>query len=107
MNSEQDTLPNNEQILNAINGLRDEVKDLRTEMNGKFEQVNAGFEQIDTRLEDMRLQMMSFDVRIDRIEALTHEVLNVAYNARADVKILREEVRAWSKDVAELQLKAA
>ena len=55
----------------------------------------------------MRLQMMSFDVRIDRIEALTHEVLNVAYTARADVKVLREEVRAWAKDVADLQLKTA
>ena len=55
----------------------------------------------------MRLQMMSFDVRIDRIEALTHEVLNVAYNARADVKVLCEVVRAWAKDVEGLQLKAA
>lgn len=93
MNSEQDTLPNNEQILNAINGLSGEIRNLRTEMDARFE--------------DMRLQMMSFDVRIDRIEALTHEVLNVAYTARADVKVLREEVRAWAKDVAELQLKAA
>lgn len=92
MNSEQDTLPNNEQILKAI-------IELRAEMNDKFERV-------DQKFEDMRLQMMSFDVRIDRIEALTHEVLNVAYHARADVKVLREEVRAWAKDVTNLQLNA-
>ena len=61
MNSEQETLPNNEQILKAIN-------DLRSEMNDRFERV-------DKKFEDMRLQLMSFDVRIDRIEALTHEVL--------------------------------
>lgn len=96
MNSEQDTLPNNEQILNAINALFGEIQNLRAEMNYKFEQV-------DVRFEDMRLQMMSFDVRIDRLQALTHEVLNVSYAARADVKVLREEVSAWAKDVAELQ----
>lgn len=89
MNSEPDTLPNNQTLLDAINGLR--------------QKMNAKFEQVDSRFEEMRLQMMSFDVRIDRIEALTHEVLNVAYNTRADVKVLREEVRAWAKDVAELQ----
>ncbi|MGI9036780.1 MAG: hypothetical protein ACR2GD_12175 [Pyrinomonadaceae bacterium] len=91
--SEKDTLPNSEQILIAINGLRADTSSLRSEMNARFEEI--------------RLQMMSFDVRIDRIEALTHEVLNVAYNARADVKVLREEVRAWSKEVSDLQLKAA
>ena len=96
MNSEPDTLPNNQTLLEAI-------KNLHLEMNAKFEQVDSRFEQVDSRFEEMRLQMMSFDVRIDRIEALTHEVLNVAYNARADVKVLREEVRAWAKDVAELQ----
>lgn len=93
MNSEKDTLPNNEQLLQAILEMRQEM--------------NARFEQFDGRLEEMRLQMMSFDVRIDRIEALTHEVLNVAYNARADVKVLREEVHGWSKEVRNLQLKVA
>ncbi len=107
MNSEQDALPNNEQILKAILELRTEMNakfdGLQTEMNAKFDEVNQRFQGIDNRLEEMRLQMMSFDVRIDRIEALTHEVLNVTYNARADVKVLREEVRAWAKDVVELQ----
>lgn len=111
MNSDQDTLPNNEQILKAIlemrseiGGLNNKIDNLRTELNHKIDNLQT---EIDTRFEGMRLQMMSFDVRIDRIEALTHEVLNVSYTARADVKVLREEVRAWAKDVAELQLKAA
>ena len=111
MNSEKDTLPNNETILNAI-------KELRQEMNSKFDandqkiitlqnQVTDLRNEVDARFEDMRLQMMSVDVRIDRIEALTHEVLNVAYNARADVKVLREEVHSWSKELHGLQLKIA
>jgi hypothetical protein len=86
MNSEQDTLPNNQTLLAAINNLHEEI-------NSRFEQ--------------MRLQMMSFDVRIDRLEAASHELLNIAFNTRADVKVLREEVRAWAKDVAELSEKAA
>lgn len=98
--SSEETLCNTEQILKAI-------LEFRAEMNSKFDEVNSKFERVDTRFEDMRLQMMSFDVRIDRIEALTDEVLNVAYNARADVKVLREEVRSWAKDVADLQLRTA
>ncbi len=96
MNSEQDTLPNNEQLLNAINALFSEMQNIRMEMQNMRAEMDA-------RFEDNRLQMMSFDVRIDRIQALTHEVLNVSYAARADVKVLREEVSAWAKDVAELQ----
>ena len=107
MNSDEETLPNNEQILKAILGMRDEIQGLGTEVNGLRTEVNGLRTEMDARFEDMRLQMMSFDVRIDRIEALTHEVLNVAFSARADVKVLREEVRSWAKDVAELQLKAA
>jgi hypothetical protein len=34
---------------------------------------------------------------------MSHESLNLAYNVRADVKILREEVSAWSKEVQGLQ----
>ena len=76
-------------------------------MNAKFDEVNKRFQVVENRLEDMRLEMMSFDVRIDRLQAMSHENLNIAYGVRADVKVLREEVSAWSKEVIELQLKAA
>jgi hypothetical protein len=82
MNSEEDTLPNLQTVLDAINSLQQEMK-------AKFEY--------------MSLEMMSFDARIDRLQAMSHERLNVAYNVRADVKILREEVSAWSKEVQGLQ----
>ena len=104
MDSEQDTLPNLQTVLDAINDLQQEtnkqIADLRQEMNARFNDH-------DNRFEQMRLEMMSFDARIDRLQAMSHENLNIGYNLRADVKILREEVSAWSKDAENLQLKAA
>jgi hypothetical protein len=100
MNSEPDTLPNLQTVLDAIGNLQQEI-------NARFNQVNSRLDQHDNRCEQMRLEMMSFDARIDRLQAMSHENLNIGYNLRADVKISREEVSAWSKDVAGLQLKAA
>lgn len=113
MNSEQDTLPNLQTILNAINNLREEtskqINDLREDtskqINDLRQEMTANFNRVDARFEDMRLQMMSFDVRIDRLEASSHELLNIAYNTRADVKVLREEVHSWSKEVSDLREK--
>ncbi len=93
MNSEPETLPNLQTVLDAINDLRQEMS---AKLNGH-----------DNRFEDIRLQLMTFDARIDRLQAMSHENLNIAYNLRADVKILREEVSAWSKDAEDLRLKAA
>lgn len=121
MNSEKDTSPNNQTILDAINELKGEIKSVKTEMNEKFDAVNKqfdavniqfdninlNFKRVDSQFEEIRLQMMSFDVRIDRLEAMSHELLNIAFNNRADVKVLREEVRAWAKDVMKLEQKVA
>ncbi|MDQ3748583.1 MAG: hypothetical protein M3367_06120 [Acidobacteriota bacterium] len=100
MNSEEDTLPNLQTVLDAIRNLQQETSkqfvELRQEMSGLREEVSAKFE-------NMRLEMMSFDARIDRLQAMAHESLNLAYNVRADVKILREEVSAWAKEVQGLQ----
>lgn len=82
-------------------------QNLNTRIDSLQQEMNVKFSSVDAKFEDMRLQMMSFDVRIDRIEALTHEVLNVSYNARADVKVLLEVVHAWSKEIGNLQLKLA
>ena len=98
MNSEQDTIPNNEQLFAAI-------KDLQQQMIEQFNQMNKRFNDVDRRFEDMPLQMLSFDVRLDRMEAASYKVLEIAINTRADVKVLREEVHAWAKDVVDLQEK--
>jgi len=80
------------------------MHNLQTELNFKTDGLQT---KSDARFGDLRLQTIGCDVRIDRIEALTRKVLNVAYTARSDVRVLRQEVRAWAKNVAEMQLKTA
>jgi hypothetical protein len=69
-------------ILEAINGLRQEMQ-LR-------------FEKVESELQTIRQLQLSFDVRLDRLEAMN-------LNIRADVKILRAEVEARAADVVLLR----
>lgn len=110
MNEEQ-TLPTLQTLIDVVNALRQEVAAARQETNERIEklevEMKARFEQLENsvnaRFEQMRLEMMSFDVRLDRVEGNTHEIMNITLHTRADVKVLREEVYSWSKDVTELQ----
>jgi hypothetical protein len=108
MNSEEDTLPNNEQLLKAIKemhlAMNAKLNDLQQEMNTNLVSLQ---QEMNAKFEDMRLQMMSFDVRLDRMQALVYEALTVGHNTRADVRVLREEVTGWSKEIKDLHLKAA
>ncbi len=97
MNSEEATLPDNERLLKAI-------KEMQQEMNVKLDSLQ---QEMNPKFEDMRLQMMSFDVRLDRMQAAVYEALTVGHNTRADVRVLREKVTGWSKEIKDLQLKAA
>jgi hypothetical protein len=96
---EKDTPPMLETILDAINGVSEHVGNLESKFDQLENKANQVAVRIERRFEDMRLQLMSFDVRIDRIESMGYEALSVAYSVRADVKVLREEVNAWMKDV--------
>lgn len=134
---EKDTMPTMQTLLDAISGWRQESKqqfeDFKAEVNERFErsEINARerFEQftkeiderferfeakMEARFEQTRLQLMSVEVRLERVEAQSHEVLSVAHqalsiakNVKADVIVLREEVYSWSKDVRQLQKREA
>jgi hypothetical protein len=105
---EKDTLINTNKLIEIINA---KFEHLEAKMDVRFEgmqkQIDTRFEsmqkQIDTRFEGVRLQMVSFDVRIDRVEASTHKVLEITINTRADVKVLREKINALANDVRQLQ----
>ena len=96
MNEEEQTLPDLLTILEAINKLDRKVDGLRQEMSPKIAALEVN---VNAKLEEMRLQMMRFDVRQDRFESMVHESLSVAYNVRADVTILREEVTSLITEV--------
>lgn len=110
MNSDsRETLKQNDEainrILEAINALRQETNALRQEMNQRLEKIEARLNVVEYEIKEMKDLQLSFDVRLDRLESMAHESLQVAFGVRADVKVLRAEVTAWSKEVSELQQK--
>jgi hypothetical protein len=71
--------------------MEDRVGNLETRLNSLKNRVEQGFEQV-------RLQMMSIEVRMERLEAMGYQAMSVARDARADTTILTEEVRALRRD---------
>ncbi len=112
--NERDTLPNLETILAAINGLRQEFRDLRSEMNERFDKVEARLTNVEQRLTNVENDMSKvkelqfvFENEIDRLLALSHKSLELSHENRADVRIMRKEIEAWTHDVRELERKVA
>lgn len=101
-----ETLRRNEEstnkILEAISALRQETRqqigDLRREMNERFAKV-------ETEIAEIKQSQFSFDVRLERVQAMAHDALNIGHDLKADVKILTAAVRARAADVIELQQK--
>ncbi|CAN5873197.1 hypothetical protein BH20ACI4_BH20ACI4_12360 [soil metagenome] len=89
-------------ILQAIGDLRQDVNqqigDLRREMNERFS-------KIETEVETIKETQFSLDVRLERVQAMAHDALNIGHDLKADVKILTAEVRSRAADVFELQQK--
>jgi septation ring formation regulator EzrA len=120
-NSEKDTLPNLQTVLDAINSLR-------TEMNERFSTVEQRLTNVEQRLTNVeqrltnveqRLANVETDVReikemqfvfeneFDRLTALAHKSLQLSHENRADVRIMRKEIEAWSADVRNLEKQVA
>jgi hypothetical protein len=77
-------------ILQAISDMRSEVRqeigDLRREMNERFARVES-------EIEEIKQSQFSFDVRLERVQAMAHDALNIGHDLKADVKVLAAEVR--------------
>lgn len=116
MNSEE-TLQKNDDttnlILDAISTLRGEMNqqigDLRREMNQQIgdlrREMNERFAKVESEIVEIKDSVFSLDVRLERVQAMAHDALNIGHDLKADVKILTAEVRAWAADVVELQQK--
>ncbi len=84
------------QILQAISDLGRKLDDFRREANERFT-------KIETEIDGIKQSQFSFNVRLDRVQAMAHDALNIGHDLKAYVKILTAEVRAWAADVAGLQ----
>lgn len=117
-NSEKDTLPNLETILNAINGLRQEMNE---SINGLRQEVNSRFDKIELRLTNVEQKIITiendvgeiknmqfvFENEFDRLLALSYKSLELSHENRADVRIMRKEISASSPDVMNLEKRFA
>jgi hypothetical protein len=67
--------------------------------------MNERFSRIETEIIEIKQSQFGFDVRLERVQAMAHDALNIGHDLKADVKILTAEVRAWAADVIDLQQK--
>ena len=88
MNSEKDTLPNNQTILDALNELRAEM--------------SARFEQLDKSNEEFHLKLTNIGIQQDRIMADLGKVISIVLNNRADAKELTAKLYSQSTSVRDL-----
>lgn len=69
------------------------IAEVEKRINGRMDKIE----------EDIRLQSMSADSRFDRLESIALEAKSISLMARSQMTILTEEVRAWSKEIHQLQ----
>ena len=94
-------------ILEAISALSETVSASSAETFERLDSLDRRLFKLEKEVGEMKDLQLTFDVRLDRLESMAHESLQVAYSVRADVKVLRAEVTAWAEDVTDLQRKVA
>lgn len=112
--SEKDTLPNLQTVLDAINGLQQEINNLRQEMNERFNSVEQRLTNVEQRLtnvendvREIKEMQFVFENEFDRLQASAYKSLQLSHENRADVRIMRKEIEAWSADVRNLAKQVA
>jgi hypothetical protein len=91
----------------GTNRILEAIGDLRREMNERFGKTETRLTGIEGKLKEVKALQLSFDIRLDRLQAMTHEVLHNFYSVRADLKSLRAKVNSSAKDAMDLQQKVA
>jgi len=112
--NEQDTLPNLETVLDAINSLRQEMNERFDKIETRLTSVETRLTNVETRLTNLETDVAQikelqfiFENQFDRLLALTYKSLELSHENRADVRIMRKEIAAWSQDVMNLERKVA
>lgn len=98
MNAEdtQETLPNLNTILEAINSFRQE-------MNQRLNNIEARLINVENDVRQVKEMQFVFENELDRLQAIVHQSLNLAHENRADVRIMRKEIASWAQDVRNMQ----
>ncbi|HEY0051305.1 MAG TPA: hypothetical protein VGB68_18560 [Pyrinomonadaceae bacterium] len=78
----------------GTNKILEAIGDLRREMNERLDSMDRRLFKLEKEVSEMKDLQLTFDVRLDRLESMAHESLQIAYGVRADVKVLRAEVAA-------------
>ncbi len=105
MNSEdtQETLPNLNTILEAINGLRQEMNERLNNIEARLINVENRVVNLENDVRQVKEMQFVFENELDRLQAIVHQSLNLAHENRADVRIMRKEIASWAQDVRNLQ----
>ena len=101
--NEQDTLPNLETVLNAINNLQNEISGLRSEMNERLDKVETRLTSVETDIDEIKQLQFVFENQFDRLLASTYKSLELSHENRADLKIIRKEVESWLHEIKDLE----
>lgn len=106
-NSEKDTLPNLQTVLDAINGLRSEMNERFNSVEQRLVTVEQRFTNVENDVREIKEMQFVFENEFDRLTALAHKSLQLSHENRADVRIMRKEIEAWSADVKNLEKQVA
>ena len=105
MNAEdtQETLPNLRIILEAINGLEQKMNERFNNLEARVINLENRLINVENDVRQVKEMQFVFENELDRLQAIIHQSLNLAHENRADVRIMRKEIAAWSQDVRNLQ----
>ena len=114
MNFEEQTIPTLLTIANAIGSLRDEMNKRFDEINHRIDETNKRIDEANKRSDEtnhrltlLEPQMFSFNVRLERVEGMAHQVLAIAHDVKADVMFFREEMYSLITEVRGKKLEPA
>lgn len=102
--SEKEILPNWQTVIDAIAGFRQEVNQRFDAIEQRLTNVEQRLTNVENDVRQIKDMQFVFENEFDRLTALSYKSLELSHENRADVRIMRKEIEAWSADIAKLAL---
>lgn len=93
-NSEKDTLPNLQTVLDAINGLRSEMNERFNSVEQRLVTVEQRLTNVENDIREIKKTQFDFDIRFEQLQASVHQSLSLSYENRLNVRVMRKEIGA-------------